>query len=53
MLGRPAEAATLLERCIANSEPDPYFHEELAEIYAVLGREEEAREQEELGARLR
>lgn len=53
MLGRPADAATLLERCIANSEPDPYFHEELAEIYAVLGREEEAREQEELGARLR
>jgi hypothetical protein len=37
----------------ANSEPDPYFHEELAEIYAVLGRKKEAREQTELGARLR
>jgi tetratricopeptide (TPR) repeat protein len=53
LLGRPEEAATLLEGCIANSEPDPYFHEELSEIYAVLGRDEAAREQAELAARLR
>jgi tetratricopeptide (TPR) repeat protein len=53
LLGRPEEAATLLERCIANSEPDPYFHEELSEVYAVLGRNEAAREQAELAARLR
>jgi len=53
LLGRPEEAAPLLERCIANSEPDPYFHEELSEIYAVLGRDEAARDQAELAARLR
>jgi tetratricopeptide (TPR) repeat protein len=53
LLGRPEEASTLLERCIANSEPDPYFHEELSEIYAVLGRDEAAREQAELAAELR
>lgn len=52
-LGRPTEAATLLERCIANSDPDRYFHEELAETYAALGREDEARQQAELAARLR
>jgi tetratricopeptide (TPR) repeat protein len=52
MLGRPEEAAALLEHCVANSEPDPYFHEELSEIYAALGRDEEAREQAELAARL-
>lgn len=52
-LGRPEEAAALLERCIANSKPDPYFHEELSEIYAVLGRDEAAREQAEFAARLR
>ena len=51
-LGRPIEAATLLEQCIANSEPDPYFHEELAEIYAALGRDEEARQQADLAADL-
>jgi tetratricopeptide (TPR) repeat protein len=53
LLGRPGEAATLLERCIANNEPDPYFHEELSEIYTVLGRDEAAREQAELASRLR
>jgi tetratricopeptide (TPR) repeat protein len=53
LLGRPTEAASLLEHCVANSEPDPYFHEELGEIYALLGREEEAREQSRLAARLR
>jgi tetratricopeptide (TPR) repeat protein len=53
LLGRPEEAATLLERCIANSEPDPYFHEELAEIYAALERVDEAREQSRRAAELR
>jgi predicted Zn-dependent protease len=53
LLGRPEEASTLLERCSANSEPDPYFHEELSEIYAALGRDEAAREQAELAAELR
>jgi tetratricopeptide (TPR) repeat protein len=53
LLGRAEEAATLLERCVANSEPDLYFHEELSEIYTVLGRDEAAREQAELAARLR
>jgi tetratricopeptide (TPR) repeat protein len=53
MLGRPGEAAELLERCIENSEPDPYFHEELSEIYAALGRHDAAREQAELADRLR
>ena len=37
-LGRADEAAPLLEQCIASSEPDFYFHEELAEIYKELGR---------------
>lgn len=48
-LGRPAEAATLLEQAVswANSEgtPDGWFHEELAECYAALGRSIEAVEQ--------
>lgn len=48
-LGRPAEAAALLERAVswAQSEgsPDGWFHEELAEDYAALGRDGEAREQ--------
>ena len=52
-LGRPTEAATLVEQCVANSKPDRYFHEELAEIYAALGRDEEARQQAELAAALR
>jgi hypothetical protein len=50
---RPEEAAALLEQCIGNSDPDPYFHQELSEIYAALGREEAAREQAELAERLR
>jgi len=53
LLGRSEEAAKLLEQCIANSEPDPYFHEELSEIYAALGRDEEALEQAGLAERLR
>jgi tetratricopeptide (TPR) repeat protein len=48
-LGRAAEAATLMEQAIAwaegEDEPDGWFHEELAEIYATLGRTAEASEQ--------
>lgn len=47
-LGRPAEAVPLLEQAVAwarsEGSPDGWFHEELAESYAALGREEEARE---------
>jgi tetratricopeptide (TPR) repeat protein len=53
LLGRPVEASALLEQCIANSEPDPYFHEELSEIYVALGRDDEACKQAALAARLR
>jgi tetratricopeptide (TPR) repeat protein len=55
-LGRPAEAAGLLERAVfwAESEgrPDGWFHEELAEDYAALGRDADAREQAKLALRL-
>jgi tetratricopeptide (TPR) repeat protein len=48
-LGRGAEAAMLLEQAVgwaqAAGEPDGWFHEELAEVYAALGRDPEAREQ--------
>jgi tetratricopeptide (TPR) repeat protein len=48
-LGRPAEAAPLLEQAVAwaDSEgtPDGWFHEELAECNAALGRSLEAGEQ--------
>jgi tetratricopeptide (TPR) repeat protein len=51
-LGRPSEAAALLERAISWAEsvdrPDGWFHEELAEDYAALGRDAEAREQAKL-----
>jgi Flp pilus assembly protein TadD len=53
LLGRPTEAAAVVEQCVANSEPDPYFHEELSEIYTVLGRDEDALPQADLAARLR
>jgi Flp pilus assembly protein TadD len=47
-LGRPREAAKLLEESVAWAEaegkPDGWFHEELAEDYAALGRAAEARE---------
>ena len=47
-LGRPAEAAAAAERAVAWSvaagRGDPYFHEELAEDYAALGRQHEAAE---------
>jgi tetratricopeptide (TPR) repeat protein len=52
-LGRADEAAPLLEQCVAKSEPDFYFHEELAEIYKELGRTEEAEQQTELAESLR
>ena len=45
-LGRPAEAAVQAERAVAWSlrlgRADPYFHEELAEDFAAVGREEDA-----------
>ena len=48
-LGRASEAVALLEQAVAWAErtgqPDAYFHEELAEGYAALGRRDEAREQ--------
>jgi tetratricopeptide (TPR) repeat protein len=51
-LGRPAEAAAQLERAVAwatdAGAPDGWFHEELAEDYAALGRDAEAREQARL-----
>jgi tetratricopeptide (TPR) repeat protein len=47
-LGRPAEAAAQAERGVAWSlrtdHPAPYFHQELAEDYAALGRHEDAAE---------
>jgi tetratricopeptide (TPR) repeat protein len=49
MLGRPEEAVAQLEPAVAWAEdeasPDGWFHEELAESYAVLGRSREAAEQ--------
>jgi tetratricopeptide (TPR) repeat protein len=48
-LGRAGDAAPLLEEAVAWAEaagrPDGWFHEELAEDYAALGRDEDAREQ--------
>jgi tetratricopeptide (TPR) repeat protein len=56
-LGRPAEAAPLLEQAVAwadgQGQPDPYFHEELGEIYAGLGRRAEARKHAHEAERLR
>jgi Flp pilus assembly protein TadD len=55
-LGRSGEAEPLLERAVAWSEetgaPDGWFHEELAEVYAALGREDDAREQARLAVPL-
>jgi tetratricopeptide (TPR) repeat protein len=51
-VGRPAEAVALLEQAVAWAQsagkPDGWFHEELAEEYAELGRDEEACEQARL-----
>lgn len=47
-LGRPADAVAVLEQTVAwadaEGKPDGWFHEELAESYAALGRTAEARE---------
>jgi tetratricopeptide (TPR) repeat protein len=55
-LGRPAEAAQALEQAVSWAEsegkPDGWFHEELAEDYAALGRVGEAREQAKLALSL-
>ena len=48
-LGRAEEAIPLLEQAVAwtekESSPDGWFHEELAEEYAAVGRDEDARAQ--------
>jgi tetratricopeptide (TPR) repeat protein len=48
-LGRADEAAALMEKAIAWTrevgEPDGWFHEELAEEYAALGRDDDAGEE--------
>lgn len=47
--GRPGDAAAALEECLAWAAEagveDGYFHEELAEDYAALGRDADARDQ--------
>jgi tetratricopeptide (TPR) repeat protein len=47
-LERPAEAAPFVEQAVAwadaDGRPDGWYHEELAEIYAALGRGDDARE---------
>lgn len=54
--GRADEAAALLEQCVAWAEEagvdDDYFHEELAEDYAALGRSADARDQAQLALAL-
>jgi len=47
-LGRADEAVALLEQCVANFGQESYFREELAEVYAALDRNDEAREQARL-----
>lgn len=51
-LGRAEEAVALLERAVAwataQGAPDGWFHEELAEEYAAVGRLDDAREQARL-----
>jgi len=51
-LGRSDEAIPLLEQAVAWAEgegvPDGWYHEELAEEYAAVGREDDAREQARL-----
>ena len=55
-LGRPDEAATLLEQAVAwartAGQPDGWFHEELAAAYRDLGRWPEAEEHTELARAL-
>jgi Tfp pilus assembly protein PilF len=56
-LGRAEEAVELVESAVAWAEeegkPDAWFHDELAEDYAAVGRTDEAREHAERAARLR
>jgi hypothetical protein len=51
-VGRPDEAVPLLELAVEWAEragaPDGWFHEELAEEYAAVGRPEDARTQAQL-----
>lgn len=51
-LGRSNEAVSFLEQAVAWAEaegaPDGWYHEELAEEYAAVGREDDAREQARL-----
>jgi tetratricopeptide (TPR) repeat protein len=55
-VGRADEAAAALEQCVAwaaaEGVEDGYFHEELAEDYAVLGRHDDARRQARLALTL-
>ena len=55
-LGRSDEAIPLLEQAVAWAEaegaPDGWFHEELAEEYAAVGRDDDARRQATLAAPL-
>jgi tetratricopeptide (TPR) repeat protein len=55
-VGRAAEAAPLLEQAVAWTEsegvPDGWFHEELAECYADLGRTADAAEQAQMASAL-
>ena len=55
-LGRSEEAIPLLEQAVAwaadEGAPDGWFHEELAEEYAAVGREDDAREQARLAVPL-
>jgi tetratricopeptide (TPR) repeat protein len=55
-LGRPGEAVAQLEQAVSwaqsEGEPDGWFHEELAEEYAALGRHGEAREHARLALSL-
>ncbi len=55
-LGRAEEAVAMLEPAVAWAEesgtPDAWFHEELAEDYAAVGRTDEARTQAELALKL-
>ena len=55
-LGRAEEAIPILEQAVAWAEaagaPDGWFHEELAEEYAAVGRSEEAAEQARLALSL-
>ena len=56
VLDRPGEAVPLLEQAVAWAEregaPDGWFHEELAEDYAALGRDDDARKHARLALEL-